>query len=67
MFRFLKYIILFVVGYKVLKMIFAVNKPKQTVPPTTPKQNINPENFQPKTATSKFNDAELIDYEEVKP
>ena len=66
MLRFLKYIMLFVLGYKVLKMIFADNKTKQTVPPSTPKQNINSDNFQEKTTTSKFNDAELIDYEEVK-
>jgi hypothetical protein len=66
MLRFLKYIMLFVVGYKVLKMIFAEIKPKQTVPPSTPKQNINSDNFQQKTATSKFNDAEVIDYEEIK-
>lgn len=69
MFRFLRYIVFFLLGYKVLKVLFAEDKPRQTVPPTMPKQNINTDNFQQKssaTVNSKFNDAEYIDYEEVK-
>ncbi len=69
MFRFLKFIVLFILGYKVIKMIFAENKPKQTVPPSPIRQNIHPDNFQQNTQPpthSKFNDAEVIDYEEVK-
>ena len=67
MFRFLRYIVLFILGYKVIKMVFSENKPNQTVPPSAPKQNINSDNFHQKTTPdSKFNDAELIDFEEVK-
>lgn len=68
MFRFFKYIILFVLGYKVIKMLFAENK-QQRVEPTPPRQNINNNNQQQKqqaTPNTKFNDAEFIDYEEVK-
>lgn len=68
MFRFLKYIVLFILGYKIIKMVFAENKPKQTVPPSPPRQHINTDNSQQKSTSnnSKFNDAEFIDYEEVK-
>jgi hypothetical protein len=67
MFRFLNYIVLFIVGYKIIKMVFAENKPNRNVPPSPPRQNINADNFQQTTSSnSKFNDAELIDYEEIK-
>jgi hypothetical protein len=68
MFRFLNYIVLFILGYKIIKMVFAENKPKRNVPPSPPRQHINTDNHQQKTTSnnSKFNDAELIDYEEVK-
>ena len=68
MFRFFKYIVLFVLGYKVLKMLFAENQSHQKVPQTPPKPNINSNNHnqQQNPQTSKFNDAEFIDYEEVK-
>lgn len=66
MFRFFKYIILFILGYKVIKMLFAEEKPQQKVPQTPPKPNINTNGYQQTSANPKFNDAELIDYEEVK-
>ena len=69
MFRFFKYIILFILGYKVIKMLFAEVKPQQKVPQTPPKPNINANGYQQNqqaTSKPKFNDAELIDYEEVK-
>lgn len=69
MFRFLKIIVLFILGYKVIRMIFAENKPKQTVPPSPIRQNIHPDNFdnnKTTTPNTKFNDAEFIDFEEVK-
>ena len=71
MFRILEYIVFFLLGYKVLKVLFAENKPKQRVQSSTPNQHINfNDNQQAKTTStsnkSKFNDAEFIDYEEVK-
>ncbi|MFN8236661.1 MAG: hypothetical protein U0T77_00705 [Chitinophagales bacterium] len=68
MFRFLKYIVLFILGYKVIKELFKESPEERAVPPATGKQNIHLNNQQhtaPSTP-SKFNDAELIDYEEVK-
>jgi hypothetical protein len=52
MFRFFKYIVLFVLGYKVLKMLFAQTQPQQKVPQTPPKSNINSDNRQQQTAAS---------------
>ena len=69
MFRFFKYIVLFVLGYKVLKMLFAENQSQQKVPQTPPKPTINSNNYQQNTTSSpysKFSDAEAIDYEEIK-
>lgn len=69
MFRFLKYIVLFLVGYKVIKMLFAENQSRQRVPQTPPKSNISSDNHQQNTTASqnsKFGDAEAIDYEEVR-
>ncbi|MFN8296501.1 MAG: hypothetical protein U0T69_09920 [Chitinophagales bacterium] len=69
MFRFFKYIILFILGYKVLKQLFAEYNTQDTVPQTPPKQNINSTNYsqnQQHSQHSKFNNAEPIDYEEVK-
>jgi len=67
MLRFLKYIVLFIVGYKIIKMVFAENKPKQPVPPSPTRQNINSDTIQQKTTPdTKFNDAEIIDFEELK-
>ena len=69
MFRFFKYIVLFVLVYKVLKMLFAQTQPQQKVPQTPPKSNINSDNRQQNTTAApqtKFSDAEVIDYEEVK-
>ena len=66
MFRFFKYIVLFILGYKVIKMLFAQTQPQQKVPQTPPKSNINSNNHQQNPQPSKFNDAEVIDYEEIK-
>jgi len=73
MIRFLEYIVFFLLGYKLLKILFVDGKPKQRVQPQNPNQNINSNNNYQQTKTnaasntnSKFNDAEFIDYEEVK-
>lgn len=69
MFRFFKYIVLFILGYKVIKMLFAEYYKQDAVAPTPPKSNINSNNHQQNPTTtshSKFNDAEAIEYEEVK-
>ena len=50
-------------------MLFAQTQPQQKVPQTPPKSNINSDNrLQQAAATSqtKFSDAEVIDYEEIK-
>lgn len=48
-------------------MLFSEDKSNQKVSPNPPKQNIN-DNPSPNTASanSKFSEAEVIDYEEVK-
>lgn len=67
MFRFLKYIVLFILGYKVIKELFKDTSKEKTVPPAQGKQNIHFDNQQNTSSSpSKFDDAELIDYEEVK-
>ncbi|MBK9329933.1 MAG: hypothetical protein IPM95_11675 [Sphingobacteriales bacterium] len=67
MFRFLKYLVLFILGYKVIKELLKDPSKDKTVPPAQGKQNILFNNQQNNSsAPSKFNDAELIDYEEVK-
>ena len=68
MFRFFRYIALFLLGYKVIKMLFADENQQQKVSPTPPRQNINNNHQQHNTPlnNSKFSDAEVIDYEEVK-
>lgn len=70
MFRFFKYIVLFILGYKLLKTLFADNQPSQgNTQPPQPQPN-NHQYFNSTTSstpqTSKYDDAELIDYEEVK-
>jgi len=67
MFRFFKYIVLFLLGYKVLKTLFAEEpRPQRNVaPPQQPQDNHQHINNSGITS-SKYNDAELIDYEEVK-
>jgi hypothetical protein len=50
-------------------MLFAQTQPQQKVPQTPPKSNINSDNRQQNTTAApqtKFSDAEVIDYEEVK-
>lgn len=69
MFRFFKYIILFILGYKVLKSIFAEQPPQQQrnpqpVPPRDDYQRFTAD--ESTTDNTKYNNAELIDYEEVK-
>ncbi|HMZ34817.1 MAG TPA: hypothetical protein PK035_11775 [Chitinophagales bacterium] len=71
MFRFFKYIVLFILGYKALKMLFAQMQTPEKVEPAPPRQNIKNNQQQQQqhyntAAKQKFNDAELIDYEEVK-
>lgn len=69
MFRFFRYIALFLLGYKVLKMLFADDNQQQRVSTTPPRQNINNNNQQQQNTSpnnSKFSDAEFIDFEEVK-
>lgn len=74
MFRFFKYIILIVLGYKVLKMLFAetpTSTPKRETPPPPPQDN---KQFyknitsapSPSALHRKYDEAELIDYEELK-
>ena len=69
MFRLLKYIVLFLLGYKVLKVLFADNEHKQAIPKTPGKQNIDFNNDYQNSTTSKepkFQSAEPIEYEDVK-
>ncbi len=68
MFRFFEYIVFLVIGYKIIRMLFADNNAKQKVQPPEQKQTIyNNHQQQNNTAPNqKFNDAEFIDYEEVK-
>ena len=69
MFRLLKYIILVVLGYKVLRMLFAQAQPQKGNDYTPPPQdNSQFQNNATTTTTpaNKYNDAELIDYEELK-
>ncbi|MEN9447382.1 MAG: hypothetical protein RJA25_672 [Bacteroidota bacterium] len=69
MFRLFKYIVLFVLGYKVLKTLFAENKPtpqKSTPPPPNHQQHFQSKATSSTPIDTKYNDAELIDYEEIK-
>ncbi len=76
MFRFFKYILIFIASYKLIKMIWAQLQPQEEkLEPKPPRQNVYQQNHyhqypnqtpQQPPAASKFNDAEFIDYEEVK-
>ena len=68
MVRLLKYIIIFIAGYKLVKIIWAqFNPQEEQINPAPKQQNFqHPQNTSTNNpTTSKFNDAELIDYEEV--
>ncbi len=69
MFRFFEFLVFFLIGYKIIRMVFAEIKPQQKVRSTTQNQHVNSNTYQqrttPKTA-SNFDDAEFIEYEEVK-
>jgi hypothetical protein len=60
----LKYIVLFLLGYKIIKELFG-NKQNKQVRDTTPKETINTETKN-KTTNNNFDEAEDIDYEELK-
>ncbi len=67
----LRYIILFLIGYKIFKMLFGQNENRKSVSPskqTPPLNNTNSyhQDTYQKPTHSNFDDAELIDYEEVK-
>lgn len=69
MFRFFEFIVFFLIGYKIIRMVFAEIKPKQKVRQAAPNQHINSNTYQQRTTpkpASNFDDAEFIDYEEVK-
>lgn len=73
MFRFFEFIVFFLIGYKIIRMVFSEIKPQQKVRSAAPNQHINsnPYKQQQRTTTaskptSSFDDAEFIDYEEVK-
>jgi hypothetical protein len=63
MLKVLKYIIIFLLGYKIIKEIFGTKKQKE-VPKETPQRNNN--QTQKNTNNHIFDDAEDIDYEELK-
>lgn len=67
MFQFLKYIVLFVLGYKIIKELFKDTAPqKKAVRPPHANPNVGYTQQKTNTGSDKFTDAELIDYEEVK-
>jgi hypothetical protein len=69
MFRFFEFIVFFLIGYKIIRMVFSEIRPKQKVRSTAQNQNINSNTYQQRTTpkpASDFDDAEFIDYEEVK-
>ena len=73
MFRFFKYIILIVLGYEVLKMLFAETPASTKTAENPPPPQDNKQFFKntestpsPSVPHKKYDDAELIDYEELK-
>lgn len=62
----LKYIVLFLLGYKVIKALFKEEKaaPRRQMPKDRVK--VNPEPGSSPQASRTYQDAEFIDYEEVK-
>lgn len=62
----LKYIILFLLGYKVIKSLFKEERPepRRQMPKDRVKVNPQPNPAQP--ANRSYQEAEFIDYEEVK-
>jgi hypothetical protein len=63
----LKYIIIFLLGYKIISEIFG-NKRKNPLPKTPQKQKVNTTDYTNTSAGSRdtFDDAETIEYEELK-
>ena len=69
MFRFFEFLVFFLIGYKIIRMVFAEIKPQQKVRSSTQNHNINSNTYQQRTApkpASNFDDAEFIEYEDVK-
>jgi hypothetical protein len=69
MFQVFRYIIFFLVGYKIIKLIFGNNARQKSVEPPSKRQSINTVNQQQYSnakPASNFDDAEFIEYEEVK-
>lgn len=69
MFTALRYITLFLLAYKVFRMLFGGNQQRKTVPQQpfrNPIQEDNTKRYSPPQTDTKFSDAEFIDYEEVK-
>lgn len=66
MLRLLKYLILFILGYKVIKELFKTPKQNTTVPPSPKNPSIHTYNNGTTSTENKFGDAEVIDFEEVK-
>ncbi len=69
MFQVFRYIIFFLVGYKIIKLIFGNNTRQKSVQPPSKRQPLNTVNQHQYSNTkpaSNFDDAEFIEYEEVK-
>lgn len=68
MFRLLRFIVFFLIGYKLLKLLFNASKAdkQSSASNQTPNENLHNQSGQQPYSNDKFDDAELIDYEEVK-
>ena len=68
MFRLLRYIVFFLIGYKLLKTLFNASNANNKSAAAEPAANSNLHSSpgQQHNNNNKFEDAELIDYEEVK-
>jgi len=60
----LKYLIIFIIGYKLVKMLLP--QPKVVTAQQSNKTTYNETIQNEQNSTSKYNDAEYIDFEEIK-
>jgi hypothetical protein len=66
MLRLLVYILFFIVAYKIVRELLADELPQKRAPRRPENPNIHHHHTSSQDSPAKFNDAETIDYEEIK-
>ena len=63
MFRFFEFLVFFLIGYKIIRMVFAEIKPQQKVRSSTQNHNINSNTYQQRTAPIESDELSVVSYQ----